>query len=80
MNNLDQLKSILSNVDDIFLRIPIDELNSSHKLIEDLGIDSLGRVSLFHEICFEFGKEADEAKAMEWQTIGDVEFFIEGLK
>jgi acyl carrier protein len=73
---LDKFKAILAEVEDIYLRIPVQELKLEHKIIDDLGIDSLGRVAIFHELCFEFDFEADEAIGIDWITIQDILSFI----
>lgn len=74
---LDKFKEILSEVEDIYMRIPVQELKPEHKIIDDLGIDSLGRVAIFHELCFEYDFEADEAIGIDWITIQDILAFIE---
>lgn len=69
---LDLLKNILKEAEDIYLRVAVDEIKPEHNLIDDLGLDSLGRVSIFHEISFELDKEIPEEKGVKWQTVKDV--------
>lgn len=59
------------------MRLPPEEIQNSHKLIDDLGIDSLGRVSLFYELCAHYDVDKDESEANKWTLISDV---IESMK
>lgn len=72
MNSLDTLKAILKNLDDVFLRKPIEELNENDLLISDLGIDSLTRVSIVFELQEEYGIAIDEASATKWERVKDI--------
>lgn len=74
---LEKLMGIIEQVDDIFMRKKTSEIQLEDRLIEDLGMDSLGRVSLFHEINFELDSNADEAAAMQWKTIADVVAYMQ---
>ena len=74
---IDKLKSILKEVDDIYLRKKIDQIVAGDKLIDDLGMDSLGRVSLFHEINFELDVDGNESKATSWVSVEDVLNYME---
>ncbi len=73
---LGKFKSILAEVEDIYMRIPIADLKADHKIIDDLGIDSLGRVAIFHELCFEYDFEAEESLGISWVTIQDILNFV----
>lgn len=76
----EKLIEILNEIDDIFLRVPKSEIKPEHSLVDDLGLDSLGRISLFHEINYEFNCDNEEQLANEWKTIGDVLHYMESLK
>jgi len=72
MKELEFLKEILKEVDDIYLRKKIEEISTTDKLIDDLGLDSLGRMSLLHEINFKLKKETDESHLNKWVTVSDI--------
>ncbi|HVK61276.1 MAG TPA: acyl carrier protein [Bdellovibrionales bacterium] len=66
----ENLKSILSAVPDIKLRLPVSELRLDHSLKRDLGFDSIVLFSVFMELEGAF-PHITEAEAAQWQTIGD---------
>jgi acyl carrier protein len=74
---IEKLKQIITNTDDIFVRIPVDEIKGDHKIQEDLGIDSLGLVNLFYEISDEVESDDDEEVAANWSTVSDITKYIE---
>lgn len=79
MDNLEKLKNILEEMDDLFLRVEIQQIKSEHKIIEDIGIDSLTRVSLFYEITDAFNVDKDEMDAASWITISDIVEYMDSL-
>ncbi len=77
MSNLQQFKTILTQVEDIYLRISIAEITPEHELIKDLGLDSLGRITLYYELTEELGIEPDEQTAFAWTNVNDVLEFLD---
>jgi len=74
---IEMLKQIITNTDDVFVRIPVEEIKGEHKIQEDLGIDSLGLVNLFYEISDEVESDDDEEIAANWSTVSDITKYIE---
>jgi len=73
---LESIKSILKRLEDIYVATPIDKIVPANKLIDDLGIDSLGRVGLFYELLDEFDMDEDESACQSWVTINDIILFV----
>lgn len=71
-DSLIKLREIITNTDDIFTRINASEIEATHKIQEDLGIDSLGLVNLFYEISDELGTDDDEELAASWKSVADI--------
>ena len=62
----------VSDTDDVFARIPAGGLAPAHRLRDDLGVDSIGRVSLFYAILDALDTDADEERVAAVETIGDL--------
>lgn len=80
MENLKQFKTILGQVEDVYLRLPIDQITPEHNLVADLGLDSLGRITLYYELSQEMGIEPNEQQAFSWNTVSDILSFLEQTK
>lgn len=68
--------SIIKKVDDLYLKVPPEDIIADHNLILDLGIDSLGKVSIFYEVCDVFKIECDENSIAPWYKVSDIIDFI----
>ena len=79
-SSLDIFKRIITDTEDIFIRIPITEIAGKEKLNDDLGIDSLGKVNLFYEISDELETGDEEDVAVSWSTVDDVLRYIDENK
>lgn len=69
----------IAGAPDIYVRRTGGELTSATLLETDLGIDSIGRISLFYEIADALGGEIDgvEERAVGgWRSLGDVLAFV----
>jgi acyl carrier protein len=64
-------------VEDLYLKMTPDEITLDLRLVDDLGIDSLGKISIFYEICDQLSIECDENSLSPWHTILDITNFIE---
>lgn len=80
MENLSTFQKILSGIDDLFLRVKINNIKPEHKIIDDLGIDSLTRVTIFYEIQDHYDQDRDQMDAANWQTINDILLYMNELK
>lgn len=80
MENLSTFQKILSGIDDLFLRVKINDIKPEHKIIDDLGIDSLTRVTIFYEIQDHYDQDRDQMDAANWQTINDILLYMNELK
>lgn len=74
-----QLQSIISGIDDLFLRAPVTS-SSEETTLADLGIDSLGRITLFYGIIDHFGVNKDEGLASDWKTLKDILEFMKSCE
>ena len=74
---LSKLISIIKTVDDLYLKMKPEEIIADHNLIEDLGIDSLGKISIFYEVCDQLSIDCDENSISPWYKISDIISFIE---
>tara|TARA_Y100000590_G_scaffold470454_1_gene665196 strand:- start:63488 stop:63676 length:189 start_codon:yes stop_codon:yes gene_type:complete len=59
------------------LRVEIDNIQSQNSIYDDLGIDSLTRVTIFYEIQDHFNIDKDESDAAQWRTIQDILTYME---
>lgn len=74
---LEKLKKIIAETEDVFVRIPVENITGAEKIQEDLGIDSLGRVNLFYEISDELETDDDEEVCANWNSVSDIVKYIE---
>ena len=77
MDSLDKLKNILSSLEELFLRKDIQEISNTDHLVNDLGIDSLTRVSILFELQEGLNLNIEESEASQWQTVEDILKVIE---
>ncbi|MAZ48670.1 MAG: hypothetical protein CME65_08900 [Halobacteriovoraceae bacterium] len=77
MDSLDKFKNILSSLDELFLRKDIQKVSNSDHLINDLGLDSLARVSIVFELQEELNLNIEESEASQWKTVKDILKVIE---
>ncbi len=73
---LKKLQEILKEVEDIYIRLDHSDIKAEHDLINDLGLDSLGRVSLFHEISYTYNLELEDNLSHAWKTVSDILIFM----
>ena len=76
MKELDLLKRILTQTEDIFLKKNISDINQGDLLRENLGLDSLAKVTLFYEITDELETNDDEDILEQWNKVSDVLKYI----
>ncbi|MAX67278.1 MAG: hypothetical protein QF441_02560 [Bacteriovoracaceae bacterium] len=76
MKELDLLKRILTQTEDIFLKKNISDINQGDLLRENLGLDSLAKVTLFYEITDELETDDDEDILEQWNKVSDVLKYI----
>ncbi len=76
MKELDLLKRILTQTEDIFLKKNISDINQDDLLRENLGLDSLAKVTLFYEITDELETDDDEDILEQWNKVSDVLKYI----
>jgi acyl carrier protein len=74
---IEKLRQIITETEDVFVRIPVENISGEEKIKEDLGIDSLGRVNLFYEISDDLGTDDDEEVCANWNTVADIVKYIE---
>ena len=80
MDNLNRLKTILSEMDDLFLPIEPENIDPKHTLVSDLGIDSLTRTAILFEIQDQCNAKIDPSTASNWNTINDILLTLEKEK
>ena len=51
---------------------------ATDRLVEDLDLDSLGRLNLIVNVEFDFGIEISDEQAWAWVTVADVAATVEG--
>jgi len=73
------LLDLVRRTEDIYLRDGIPPPAAASRLAEELGIDSIGRISLFYAIVDALGADADERAVAAWATVGDVAEFVRRL-
>lgn len=64
---------------DIYMRRAEGPVTAATRLEAELGIDSIGRISLFYEVADALGvevAEAEERGVAAWRTMGDVVAFV----
>lgn len=74
---IEKLRQIITDTEDVFVRMPVEKITGEEKIKEDLGIDSLGRVNLFYEISDDLGTDDDEEVCANWNTVADIIKYIE---
>jgi acyl carrier protein len=69
----------ISGARDIYVRRTNGEVTAATLLEAEMGIDSIGRISLFYEIADALGVEIDaveERGVARWRSLGDVVAFV----
>lgn len=61
------------------LGVTPDKVTPEAKFADDLGADSLDKIELVMAVEEEFGVEIDDAVAAPWQTVGDVETYLNSI-
>lgn len=77
MKHLPLIQSILANNPDLGCRMPADKIQSSHRIRQDLGMDSLGLMGLLYELQEQF-PHLEEEQLASWKTVEDILKSIEG--
>ena len=57
---------------------PASKIAATDRLVEDLDLDSLGRLNLIVNIEFDFNIEISDEQAWAWVTVADVAATVEG--
>lgn len=65
------LAALIASTDDVYARLP-ETLSFDMTLREELGIDSIGLVSVFYALLDATGGDEDERLVAELRTVGDV--------
>jgi len=65
------IKSIITDNEDITTFIPNEEIKVEHRLVEDLGLDSMNLMSIVYELQEKF-ESLDESGISHWKTLLDL--------
>lgn len=69
---LTHLRAILAAMDDFHSRIPLESLQPEHRLVEDLGIDSVALLDLAVGLETHLGRAVDETELAGLSTLGAI--------
>ena len=72
MKHLNELITLLEQMDDLFLRVDPKDIKPEHNLTNDLGIDSLTRLAILFELQDQLRLDLDQNVASNWSTIEDI--------
>lgn len=61
------------------LGVTPDKVTPEAKFLDDLGADSLDKIELVMAVEEEFNIEIDDAVAQPWQTVADVEAYLNSI-
>lgn len=75
---LGQIREIFAACDDFRPRIPPVEIISEHRLVEDLGVDSVALLDLATGLEARLGRAVDEAQLAELGTVGAIAASLAG--
>lgn len=70
MTGMEALKKIFSECEDLEIQVSSSEILPTHRFREDLGMDSLGLMTLAYELQ-EYFPELDETSIANWNTLQD---------
>ncbi|MCO4793042.1 MAG: hypothetical protein KC493_04980 [Bacteriovoracaceae bacterium] len=70
MDILEVIRNILQESEDLVTQVKPDEVKPEHEYRNDLGLDSLGLMTLAFELQEKY-PELDETVIAEWKTVGD---------
>jgi acyl carrier protein len=79
MEYLAKIKKIIDDTEDLYIHKSTSDIKNEDKIINDLGIDSLGRVTLFYELAHEFNIDEDsidESVCQNWETVDHIIEFL----
>ena len=62
---------LMASTEDVYLR-DVCEPTMETSLRDELGIDSIGLISVFYAVIDYFGVEVDESTVAGWRSLGDV--------
>lgn len=68
------LLSLMAATEDLYVQ-SAGHVDCATKLRDELGIDSIGLISVFYAVMDHFGQDLDESAAAQWATVGDVVAF-----
>lgn len=69
---LNHLREILASMDDFRSRIPPDRILPEHRLLEDLGVDSVALLDLAVGLESHLGRTVDETELASLATVGAI--------
>lgn len=69
---LTHLRAVLASMDDFRPRIPPERLLPEHRLLEDLGVDSVALLDLAVGLEARLGRAVDETELAELATVGAI--------
>jgi len=78
MNNIEltDIKSRVRSVIASALKVNVNLLFSENRLFEDLGVDSLDKITLLVMLENEFGRAIPDEDALKFNSVGEVEQYI----
>lgn len=68
-------QGLVAGTEDVYVRVPADGVRMDSSLRDELGIDSIGLISVFYAVIDCFGLDLDEVEAANWAHVGDVVAF-----
>lgn len=71
MDHLELIKKILSENSDFGCRLESQEITPQHQIQKDLGLDSIGLMSLIYELQEKY-PDLDEEQMTNWTTVQDL--------
>ena len=68
-------QALVEDTEDVYVRAPAGGVCMDSSLRDELGIDSIGLISVFYAVIDCFGLDLDEVEAADWATVSDVVSF-----
>lgn len=76
-DDLEFLVSAIEESDEIDIKLPVGRIKAEHEVMKDLGLDSLGKVTLFYELADRLeSDDEDEEEVNNWKKVSDILYFI----
>jgi acyl carrier protein len=78
MSLVETIAAVLGACEDFRPRLPAAAIRAEHRLVEDLGVDSVTLLDLAVGLEARLGRAVDEAALARLSTVGDVARHLEG--